>query len=60
MEHQSREYKIVMDEAPDSEVLGRPAIPDIAGAGYMPCPSSVALTRRTESAPIYFGLANRW
>jgi hypothetical protein len=35
MEHQSLEYKIVMDEAPDSEVLGRLAILDIAGAAYI-------------------------
>jgi hypothetical protein len=56
MERQSLEYKIVMDDDPHSEVLGRLA--NIAGPA--PCPSNVALTRRTEPARIYFGLANRW
>jgi len=35
MEHQSLDYKIVMDDGPDTEVLGRLAGLDIASAAYM-------------------------
>jgi hypothetical protein len=35
MEHESLDYKIVMDDGPDTEVLGRLACLDIASAAYL-------------------------
>jgi hypothetical protein len=35
MEHESLDYKIVMDDGPDTEVLGRLASLDIATAAYL-------------------------
>jgi hypothetical protein len=35
MEHESLDYKIVMDDGPDTEVLGRLASLDIADAAYL-------------------------
>jgi hypothetical protein len=35
MEHESLDYKIVMDDGSDTEVLGRLADLDIAGAAYL-------------------------
>jgi hypothetical protein len=35
MEHESLDYKIVMDAGPDTEVLGRLASLDIASAAYL-------------------------